>query len=254
MNTIYLSDNQIVMNYNRMYPKNRDTLLKSDTFRFVLEYFMDEIQNPTILKYLTIDNSINIHQASKDMSHFLRQLDEIDHPYARDPDMLLTCIEEMYKFWRNRSRFAFMKSQNMESFGVNTLVGMDSNVNSLILRTYRLFEEKVQGRSNSVYRNAQAGTNACFSIYQRDKKFSKGYEALQEIPMIDTVMLRTPMILHPKSSKVLLIRFIKIRWNISREVKITGSVILVKLVLYCVLHILISNICHWHCPWQIYLN
>ena len=61
MNTIYLSDNQIVMNYNRMYPKNRDTLLKSDTFRFVLEYFMDEIQNPTILKYLTIDNSINIH-------------------------------------------------------------------------------------------------------------------------------------------------------------------------------------------------
>ena len=41
MNTIYLSDNQIVMNYNRMYPKNRDTLLKSDTFRFVLEYFMD---------------------------------------------------------------------------------------------------------------------------------------------------------------------------------------------------------------------
>lgn len=206
MNTIYLSDNQIVMNYNRMYPKNRDTLLKSDTFRFVLEYFMDEIQNPTILKYLTIDNSINIHQASKDMSRFLRQLaifelDEIDHPYARDPDMLLTCIEEMYKFWRNRSRFAFMESEHMESFGVNTLVGMDSNLNNLILRTYRLFEEKVQGRSNSVYRNAQAGTNACFSIYKRGKKFAKGYEALQEIPMIDTVMLCTPMILHPRSSK-----------------------------------------------------
>ncbi len=27
------------------------------------------------------------------------------------------------------------------------------------------------------------------------------YAALQDIPMIDTVMLRTPMILHPKSSK-----------------------------------------------------
>ena len=31
--------------------------------------------------------------------------------------------------------------------------------------------------------------------------FAEGYEALAKIPVIDTVMLRTPMILHPKSSK-----------------------------------------------------
>ena len=35
----------------------------------------------------------------------------------------------------------------------------------------------------------------------RDRVWADEYAALQDIPMIDTVMLRTPMILHPKSSK-----------------------------------------------------
>ena len=77
----------------------------------------------------------------------------------------------------------------------------DSASNDLLLRTYRLFEEKLMGRPNLVYRQVQAGTNACFSIHTLDKVWADEYAALQDIPMIDTVMLRTPMILHPKSSK-----------------------------------------------------
>jgi hypothetical protein len=94
-----------------------------------------------------------------------------------------------------------MKSDNSTDFGINTLVAFDSASNDLLLRTYRLFEEKLMGRPNLVYRQVQAGTNACFSIHTLDKVWADEYVALQDIPMIDTVMLRTPMILHPKSSK-----------------------------------------------------
>ncbi|WP_290172453.1 hypothetical protein, partial [uncultured Dubosiella sp.] len=109
---------------------------------------------------------------------------------------------EIYKEWRSLQRFGYMYSEKTPDFGINNLVQKDSSLNDLILRTYRLFEEKVQGRPNLVYRQVQAGTNACFSVHKA-KEFTKPdqYKKLEDIPIIDTVMLRTPMILHPKSSK-----------------------------------------------------
>lgn len=122
-------------------------------------------------------------------------------PYLKDVDLLLEIIEDAYHEWRSLQRFGFMTSDNAPDFGINTLVYKDSHLNDLILRTYRLFEEKLKGRPNLVYRQVQAGTNACFSVHHQEAPFAEGYEKLAEIPVIDTVMLRTPMILHPKSSK-----------------------------------------------------
>ncbi len=89
-------------------------------------------------------------------------------------------IEDIYKFWRDYQRFGFMRSENIDGFGVNQLVAMDSNMNDLILRTYRLFEEKVMDRSNNVYRQVQAGTNSCFSIHQRRNALPGEYAILQQ--------------------------------------------------------------------------
>src|SRR5699024_4865688 len=62
-------------------------------------------------------------------------------------------------------------------------------------------EERIMGRKNRVYRQMQAGTNAAVSVRMNKSRLSEKYAALQEIPFIDSVMLRTPMILHPKSNK-----------------------------------------------------
>lgn len=129
------------------------------------------------------------------------QLDEIRNDYALDENGLLDTIEEFYKSWRQLQRFAFMSSETRDGFGVNTLVAMDSSLNNLFLRTYRLFEERAMHRRNVVYRQVQAGTNACFSVHHHRNLWDPQYEKLMDIPVIDTVMLRTPMILHPKSSK-----------------------------------------------------
>lgn len=206
---ISISNGQVVLNYNRAYPKNRETLLKSRTFEKFITYFI-RIQKetyPKIYLYLTQDDTLDVQTAAHEFVSFLRQLivfdyEELtDNPLTRDRATLLDVIEEIYHGWRSLNRFGFMNSNNTPDFGINTLVHRDSDLNDLILRTYRLYEEKIMGRPNLIYRQVQAGTNACFSVHQVKNFFSEDYLQLRNIPMIDTVMLRTPMILHPKSSK-----------------------------------------------------
>lgn len=206
----YVSDSQFILNYNKAYPRKRRQLLESDTFcQFMSAYVATlEKTNRSLYAFLTRDHQESVVEAAKHFIHFLRKLsvfnmDEIDGEarYTDYPDLVLEVIEGANKYWRSHTRFGFMRSDFTDAFGVNTLVSMDSNLNDLILRTYRLFEERVMGRHNQVYRQAQAGTNACFSIHKRLAAYPEGYEVLQDIPVIDTVMLRTPMILHPGSSK-----------------------------------------------------
>lgn len=205
---MYISNNQVVLNYNKAYPKNREVLLKSHTFQSFLKYFIksQETEDVNLYEYLTNKGEYDLDTAAYKFSHFIRMLsifslDEIDSVYGEDRNCLLAVFEEMYNNWRNLQRFAFIKSDGSEDFGINTLVHMDSAMNDLLLRTYRLFEERIMGRPNLVYRQVQAGTNACFSIHHNSSFYSSTYEVLKDIPVIDRVMLRTPMILHPKSSK-----------------------------------------------------
>lgn len=205
---ISISNNQVILNYNKAYPKDRQEFLASKTFQVYIQYFISsqKEKNVDLYKYLTQDGKYDSQEAAAKFTHFLRllsvfKMDEIRNDYALDEKHLLDTIEEIYKSWRDLQRFAVMSSENIDGFGVNTLVARDSAVNSLFLRTYRLFEERAMHRRNVVYRQAQAGTNACFSVYRHKNLWDPKYEALMDIPVIDTVMLRTPMILHPKSSK-----------------------------------------------------
>ena len=207
--SFYIAKDQVILNYNKAYPKNREVLLKSHTFSLFVEYFINKQKekNHNLYMYLTNDEAMTPSEAAGRFTHFLRLLsifttEELkDEYYLSNGSLLLGIIEEMYRTWRSLQRFGFMKSDNSEDFGINTLVLMDSSMNDLLLRTYRLFEERIMGRQNLVYRQVQAGTNACFSVHNRKEIWSDTYEPLKDILMIDRVMLRTPMILHPKSSK-----------------------------------------------------
>jgi hypothetical protein len=205
---IHIGNRQVLLNYSQSYPKNRETLLASPAFLKFVTYFIGQQKesSPEMYDYLRQQGKYSVAESAKKVVHFLRelavfQLDEIESPYLENIDLMLDIIEKAYHEWRSLQRFGYMTSDNAPDFGINTLVYKDSHLNDLILRTYRLFEEKLKGRPNLVYRQVQAGTNACFSVHHQEEPFAEGYEALAKIPVIDTVMLRTPMILHPKSSK-----------------------------------------------------
>lgn len=207
-NKIHIGNRQVIMNYNRAYPKNRETLLGSESFKQFIGYIVESTKekNLKLYNYVTLNGKFTSDEATENFTTFLRilaifRIDEIDSEYLVDREALLDFLNEIYKSWRSLQRFGYMYSERAHDFGINTLVKKDSDLNDLILRTYRLFEEKVQGRPNLVYRQIQAGTNACFSVHKLKEFYLKEYDRLKDIPVIDTVMLRTPMILHPKSSK-----------------------------------------------------
>lgn len=206
---ISIANRQVILNYNKAYPKNRETLLKSKTFQKFITYFIDIEKDLDygIYEYMTDHERMTSEEAGKEFCRFLRELaifdlDEMTPScYLTDRRALQNVIEEIYRGWRSLQRFGFMNSLDTPDFGINTLVERDSKMNDLILRTYRLFQEKIAGRPNLVYRQVQAGTNSCFSVHHSKDAWNEDYIGLKDVPIIDCVMLRTPMILHPKSSK-----------------------------------------------------
>jgi len=207
-NKIHIGSSQVILNYNRAYPRNRESLLGSEPFKRFLRHVIETSKqnNAKLFDYVTMNGKFTIEEATDNFTTFLRilaifRIDEVDSEYLNDRVSLLAFVNMVYDSWRSLQRFGYMYSEKTNDFGINTLVKRDSDLNDLILRTYRLFEEKIQERPNLVYRQVQAGTNACFSVHHVKDSFAKEYEKLSDIPVIDTVMLRTPMILHPKSSK-----------------------------------------------------
>lgn len=203
---LYLNGGLAIINYNAAYPRTEKDLLSSADFANFLRNFIDYAKEELEDIYTSILNGKTPREATFEMTKLLRQtivleLDEIDSCYLNDKEKLLDFIEELYDFWKNHQRFSIVNAGKGMAIQESSFVAADSAFNSLIRSLYRTVEEKVLGRKNSVYRQMQAGTNAAIAIRENVTKLSDTYKALKDIPFIDSIMLRTPMILHPKSNK-----------------------------------------------------
>ncbi len=203
---LYLNGGLAIINYNAAYPRSEKDLLSSADFANFLRNFIDYAKENLEDIYLYVLNGKTPREATFEMTKLLRQmivleLDEIDSCYLNDKEKLLDFIEELYDFWKNHQRFSIINAGKGMAIQESSFVAADSAFNNLIRSLYRNVEEKVLGRKNSVYRQMQAGTNAAVAIRGNATKLSDTYHALKDIPFIDSIMLRTPMILHPKSNK-----------------------------------------------------
>ena len=77
----------------------------------------------------------------------------------------------------------------------------DNRINVLVQNFYREIQQKVQGSDNKVFRQLQAGTNASMLLSYYKWNVPEGYEALAGIPFVNEILLRTPLLLHPKGTK-----------------------------------------------------
>lgn len=203
---LYLNGGLAIINYNAAYPRTEKDLLSSADFANFLRNFIDYAKENLEDIYLYVLNGKTPREATFEMTKLLRQtivleLDEIDSCYLNDKEKLLDFIEELYDFWKNHQRFSIINAGKGMAIQESSFVAADSAFNNLIRSLYRNVEEKVLGRKNSVYRQMQAGTNAAVAIRGNTTKLSDTYNVLKDIPFIDSIMLRTPMILHPKSNK-----------------------------------------------------
>lgn len=204
--TLYLNKELAILNYSAGYARNPEQLLKSSTFSNYVHNFIDYLKEADEDLYYYVINGKTARESTVELIKLFRMLrifkiDEIESPYLHDKGRLLELIEEMYNFWKRHQRFSVIHSGSGNALQDLSFVQADSNFNNLILAVYRSLEEEIMGRKNRVYRQMQAGTNAAISVQNLNVKLSDTYAALKDIPFITSIMLRTPMILHPKSNK-----------------------------------------------------
>lgn len=203
---LYMNDDLVIINYNAAYPLSDNDVLASPEFANVLRHYIDYAKDHREDIYYYLLNKKTPREAVFEMTKMLRQmmvleLDEIESSYLNDKEKLLDFVESVYDFWKKHQRFSIVNAGRGMAIQESSFVSADSGFNALIRKLYRNVEEKVLGRKNSIYRQTQSGTNAAIAIRQNPVKLSDTYAALKDIWFIDSVMLRTPLILHPKSNK-----------------------------------------------------
>lgn len=204
--SLYLNRNVAIINFNASYARSSQELLSSSTFANLVRNFIDDlkINNEDLYNYVL--QNITAREAAFEIVKLLRQLSvlsmsEVESDYLNDKDKLLEFIEELYNFWKAHQRFSIVNKGFGNAISESSFVQADSGFNQVIRSMYRSIEEKILGRKNSIYRQMQAGTNASMAIRYNVTKLSDKYEKLKNIPFIDSLMLRTPMLLHPRSNK-----------------------------------------------------
>lgn len=203
----YYHKDTVILNYSKKYCSNKHEIIDTELFEEFLDHFLSHLEahHQDLFQFLS--------KESKDLSHIkirlknvlkellIKEVIEIEDAYHTNPTLLLEVIEEGYHYWRSLERYSFLYTHNEEGFQIQNFIEADERESNLVLNFYREIQQKVQGSKNKVYRQLQAGTNASLLLSYYDWKAPVGYERLEGIPFISKILLRTPLILHPKNNK-----------------------------------------------------
>ncbi len=204
--SIYMNEQVAILNFSASYVRTTAELLNSPEFRNITEIFIESLKDTNRDLYNWILNGKTVREAKVEITRCFRlmsvfECNEIDNYYLNDKDQLLEFIEEFYDFWKHHQRFSITFIGNGQTSTAVNYITNDSNFNRLIRDTYRRIEEKVQGIKNKIYSQLQSGTNADAALRIPQTRLPEEYDCLKRIPMIDSIMLRTPLMLTTRSNK-----------------------------------------------------
>ncbi|MGN8764531.1 hypothetical protein [Hornefia butyriciproducens] len=203
---LYLTDSEVIMNFDLSYPETKSNLIKSAEFQAVVRQFLRKLQkkDEKLCAWACPDGNEdaaveNISKTARELLVF--DIDEADSSLVRNRETALEFVERLYDYWRTLERYSVTTNRRGDAEST-AFVSNDSAFNHLIINTFRRIEQTLMGRPNKVFRQQNAGTNASLACYRRDSfRLSDRYAVLKNVLFIDSVMMRTPMILHPKSNK-----------------------------------------------------
>ena len=207
MSSLYIKDSLVLIDFGKHYYDTVEELLSSDEFKLFIEKYIeyladhhsdyldwmyDHCQGESLVEYivnvLKIITVIN-YDSEKEIS-------------SRNAPILLEIVETAYQFWRKLHRFSYVISQNEGGILLSNFISADGRYNELVLSMYRMIQEKLQGFRNNVYRQLQAGSNGSILLCMNEDNYLKGkYEKLHQVPFVQKIMLRSPIIINLKHNK-----------------------------------------------------
>mgnify|MGYP002855546847 CR=1 FL=1 len=206
MNAIYNNDKIALINFTRNYYESVDEILSSDNFREILRSYLHTVRDRDFDMARWAYRGQDEDMAVTDLVRLAKilyvfDMKEIDNDYLGDKGQLVAFVEGLYNYWRTLHRCTMIVDGDSEGLQRFNFVEADTKYNQLILTMYRRIEENVKGRKNNVYRQLNAGSNASIVVKNYGVYLPKQYEKLKTIPFIESIMLRTPLLLHPASNK-----------------------------------------------------
>lgn len=206
-NKFYKYEDIILINYSRIFPKNEIDILKSEAFTTILNDYYSYLKKykPVLFNYLVQNKKLSRKTVIKNYSSFLlscliNDFKQVNSCYTKNESLCLELFENLYNFYREKLRIGFIYQPSYSVNGGMNFIDVDNNFNKLMLSFYRNIEEKIQGKSNVIYRQLNAGTNGC-AIISFVKWDNSEFEFLQKINFITSLMLRTPLFLKTNSNK-----------------------------------------------------
>lgn len=203
----YFKDHEVILNYSASFITSTSQLLDSEVFNTFLEKFLDYLEDHRRdlrdFLYQNTDDRKTVIEQVKNTFHLLliMNINKIDIPYVRLPEIMLDILNEGYRYWRSFQRYSVLYAQNADSYQTNAFMNVDSQINEIARNFYRTAEQKITGVANNVYRQIQAGTNASLLMQKYAWVCPAEYEELRDIDFVHTIMVRTPLIIHTVSNK-----------------------------------------------------
>ncbi|WP_238915341.1 phosphoenolpyruvate carboxykinase [Clostridium sp. YIM B02555] len=210
-----MSNDKVMINFTAKYCNSFESILESDGFRRILEVYLRRTKKKNSLVYRYLNQALetdSLIDIRRDLIMIIKYLTvmtveevvEISIAYYKlleDRDKFITFIEDLYLFWRRLERYTIVHRYKIQQ-GLAAVSFTEANAifSNLILKLYRKIEMHVVGYQPKVYRQIPAGGNACIMIHEMEWVRPDGYEALEEIPFIDHILLETPFITYPKKN------------------------------------------------------
>ena len=210
-----MSNDKIIINFTAKYCKTFDTLLESEGFRRVIDVYLKKIEKRDTLAYKYLSSALDETEISVLRADLIKifkcltvmtikEILENNPRYEQlfeDKDKFINLVEDIYLFWRKLERYTLIHSGTIEN-GIAAMSFTEANdgFSNLVLRLYRKIEKNVLGITPKVFRQIPVGGNASIMINKTIWPVPKGYEILEDIPFIDSILLETPFITYPKKN------------------------------------------------------
>ena len=204
-----LSNDKVLINFTAKYCSTFEELVESDGFRRVIENYLLKSQKKLTLSFRYLRDSLktdDVHEISNALTRVFKyctvmNVQEIIEANPTlgglfsDKDKFIAFIEDLYLFWRRLERYTLVHSNKLqEGLSAVSFTQANSSLSNLILKLYRKIEKNVLGYKPSVFRQIPVGGNASIILNKVLWPLPKGYEALEDIEFIDSILLETPFI------------------------------------------------------------
>ena len=207
-----LTNTVAVLNLELTFCRSKSDILASEGFYKVLDGFLQHLKSTDEPLYDSIKGPLSEDEIVEVLITFFSilrtspvELVSQQNNYYKEllsnKKELIYFVERFYNFWRRLSRFAFIKSKiHAPRENAEYLIQLVDEFASLVLSLYRDVLIALDPYAHNVFRQLVSGVNGGFSLdYDISIPLTR-YDVLNNVPFIETVVLRPPFVTYPSKT------------------------------------------------------